>query len=320
MKYKDLINIIGSSIDNNSTSKILKNYNLFNLESKKSFNRNPLAKTCFSNNSKLGIFAEFLNPIQIKSHNLSLLQFENIQESDLVLASLKFLAVENTDQLVFGIKKNWSLDELSKTLGSPIRELFDFLYFEFHKNNLQFDVKFEDHKEIRSICISIPSYQFSLAVKRSKGFQLIKSYKFESTSIKKELTVKKDIILKRWEEGLLDFIEAFEEEINDDSLNDQEKKFVQIQIKKRKVLNESFNAIISDYINRISLFTEMEIKHQSLLLAKEIILKFNKINIKYNSIQTGEREDICSFINTSIKLLGVKLHQNEDITYQWRRW
>ena len=54
---------------------------------------------------------------------------------------------------------------------------------------------------------------------------------------------------------------------------------------------------------------------------KELVLSLNKLNeIQSNYIATGEREDLCEFIDSCIIASGIDLEDYEDLTFEWREW
>lgn len=53
---------------------------------------------------------------------------------------------------------------------------------------------------------------------------------------------------------------------------------------------------------------------------KEVVMAFNRLNEKYQHIDTLEREELCRFIDLVISTSGFELEEGEDVTEEWRHW
>lgn len=53
---------------------------------------------------------------------------------------------------------------------------------------------------------------------------------------------------------------------------------------------------------------------------KKAVTALNKLNAKYNHIETMEREELCDFISLAVASTGYVLEDDEDVTYEWREW
>jgi hypothetical protein len=54
---------------------------------------------------------------------------------------------------------------------------------------------------------------------------------------------------------------------------------------------------------------------------KKIVMALNSINDKHNGfIETMEREELCDFINTIVRMTGLEIEPTIDLTEQWREW
>lgn len=86
--------------------------------------------------------------------------------------------------------------------------------------------------------------------------------------------------------------------------------------------NENINAsekALNAYIQKINGLGETPTQKKLLSLVKEVILKFNNFNEKYDFfIETMEREELVEYILSVAELAG--LETVEDITEQWREW
>lgn len=86
--------------------------------------------------------------------------------------------------------------------------------------------------------------------------------------------------------------------------------------------NENINAsekALNAYIHKINGLGGTPTQKKLLSLVKEVILKFNKFNEKYDFfIETMEREELVEYILAVAELAG--LETVEDITEQWREW
>lgn len=86
--------------------------------------------------------------------------------------------------------------------------------------------------------------------------------------------------------------------------------------------NENINAsekALNSYIQKINGLGDTPTQKNLSSLVKEVILKFNKLNEKYDYfIETIEREELAEYILTVAELAG--LETGEDISEQWREW
>ncbi|MEH7749551.1 hypothetical protein V7659_31790, partial [Neobacillus drentensis] len=86
--------------------------------------------------------------------------------------------------------------------------------------------------------------------------------------------------------------------------------------------NESINAsekALNAYIQKINGLGDTPTQKKLSSLVKKVILKFNKINEKYDYfIETMEREELAEYILSVAELTG--LETGDDITEQWREW
>lgn len=83
---------------------------------------------------------------------------------------------------------------------------------------------------------------------------------------------------------------------------------------------EATNTILNDFIDQMSIATQEKKASKVLSTVKKAVVALNKLNDKYNHIETMEREELCDFIFSVVKSTGYVLEENEDITYEWRQW
>ena len=53
---------------------------------------------------------------------------------------------------------------------------------------------------------------------------------------------------------------------------------------------------------------------------KKVVEKLNELNEEFEFIETGEREDLCEWIDLVIKSTGHNLDEYEDLTEDYREW
>jgi hypothetical protein len=86
--------------------------------------------------------------------------------------------------------------------------------------------------------------------------------------------------------------------------------------------NENINAVekaLEGYIQKINGLNENPPQKNLKSCVKEIIIKVNKLNEKFDYfIETTEREELVEFIVSVAELAGLEVE--EDITEQWREW
>ena len=55
--------------------------------------------------------------------------------------------------------------------------------------------------------------------------------------------------------------------------------------------------------------------------AKAFTRAFNKINRRYEScVETSEREELCAFVDQTLRATGLTMPEGFDITFEWRDW
>ena len=81
------------------------------------------------------------------------------------------------------------------------------------------------------------------------------------------------------------------------------------------------NYILDEFIQNLESY-EMELTRKNAKSeVKELVEKLNQLHkIQENYIETGEREDLCIFINNCLEASGIKLAKHEDWTIEWRYW
>lgn len=104
------------------------------------------------------------------------------------------------------------------------------------------------------------------------------------------------------------------DEFEDGEIDFSNVKFnIQIIEESSQILNE-FKITLSKYdgnLDPASIISEVNILVESL----------NNLSRKHdNFIETGEREDLCLWIDQQIKNSGYKLKENEDLTFEKREW
>ncbi|WP_218973875.1 hypothetical protein [Paenibacillus sp. BGI2013] len=54
---------------------------------------------------------------------------------------------------------------------------------------------------------------------------------------------------------------------------------------------------------------------------EEVVVSFNEMNEANGYfIETMEREELADFIDKAARLVGLDIHEDEDITEEWREW
>ena len=54
---------------------------------------------------------------------------------------------------------------------------------------------------------------------------------------------------------------------------------------------------------------------------EEVVVAFNEMNENHDYfIETMEREELADFIHQAARLAGLDIHEEEDITEEWREW
>ncbi len=93
------------------------------------------------------------------------------------------------------------------------------------------------------------------------------------------------------------------------------------QLKFNKELFSESTEVLNLFKNDLAKINGSEHPKKVELVVKELTLKLNKLSRKYdNFIATGEREDLCSWINHLIVESGYELQKNQDLTIHHREW
>lgn len=79
-------------------------------------------------------------------------------------------------------------------------------------------------------------------------------------------------------------------------------------------------AALNDFLSELNRIHGVPTHEQVLGAIKNVVLKFNKLNKKYDDyIDTMEREELCEFFDKAIADTGFQLPE-KDLTEEWREW
>jgi hypothetical protein len=136
----------------------------------------------------------------------------------------------------------------------------------------------------------------------------IQNYKTEQTLIEMEFTtLKSQLPTKEWR------IEM-EEDQKDDDLDPDEIKF-------NEVILTTVDSILNNYISDMESLAPNNVTEESIKKEiKKVVLALNDFDEIRHFIDTGQREDLCEFIDKVITATGYKIPDHEDYTLEWRAW
>lgn len=79
--------------------------------------------------------------------------------------------------------------------------------------------------------------------------------------------------------------------------------------------------LLKDYIQTLSELTKEKKATGIYSSIKKIVTALNKLNDKHDGfIETLEREELCDFINNIVRVAGLTIEANIDLTEEWREW
>lgn len=106
--------------------------------------------------------------------------------------------------------------------------------------------------------------------------------------------------------------EQLDEDLADEDMDDNEIKYTHNLLNKADALLEDFAAQLSNL--------KTPAKSNVLEVVKDFVLKLNDLTRDNSFIETGEREDLCDFIDQAVTIAGLELDPEEDISFEWRKW
>lgn len=143
---------------------------------------------------------------------------------------------------------------------------------------------------------------FSLAFCNSK------KHKIDNQLMKTEfITLKSELPTKEWRKEM-------EEDLKDEDLTPDEIKFNEDIL---KTADSILNKFLLDMNNLDKTNVTEEIVKREI---KKVVLALNDYDKTKPFIDTGQREDLCEFIDKAIAATGYKLPETEDYTLEWREW
>ena len=80
------------------------------------------------------------------------------------------------------------------------------------------------------------------------------------------------------------------------------------------------NLALDSFLDKIKTATAERKANKITTAIKEIVIAFNKLNEKYQHVDTMEREELCSFIDLAVRTSGFEIEEGEDLTEEWRAW
>lgn len=111
----------------------------------------------------------------------------------------------------------------------------------------------------------------------------------------------------------IEWRERLKEELADEELSKDEIKY------NEGMLDET-DHLITDFIKDLSDLNGNNNRDSILSVVKKFVFKLNDLNTDQNYFETGEREDICDFVDKAVTKAGLKLEEFEDVTEEWREW
>lgn len=78
------------------------------------------------------------------------------------------------------------------------------------------------------------------------------------------------------------------------------------------------NVVLDSYINNLRELKSNTTTIEIMKCVKEVVIKLNEINGKYDYIDTMERQELYEFIKEAARIVG--LESEVDITEEWREW
>jgi len=79
--------------------------------------------------------------------------------------------------------------------------------------------------------------------------------------------------------------------------------------------------LLKEYVVNLANLTSKKKATNIYNSAKKVVTSLNKINAKNNGfVETMEREELCEFINTVIRVTGFEVDKDVDLTEEWREW
>ena len=78
---------------------------------------------------------------------------------------------------------------------------------------------------------------------------------------------------------------------------------------------------LDQFINQLMAIQEKQDAEQTMKSVEEVVVAFNEMNENHDYfIETMEREELADFIHQAARLAGLDIHEEEDITEEWREW
>jgi hypothetical protein len=111
----------------------------------------------------------------------------------------------------------------------------------------------------------------------------------------------------------IEWRKEMEEDQKDEDISPEEIKF-------NEVILGTVDSILINYISGmeslVTHVTEELVKEE----IKKVVLALNDFDKTRHFIDTGQREDLCVFIDKVITATGYKIPDDKDYTLEWREW
>ncbi|MGG4398904.1 hypothetical protein ABEW61_02160 [Paenibacillus amylolyticus] len=78
---------------------------------------------------------------------------------------------------------------------------------------------------------------------------------------------------------------------------------------------------LDTYLHQLIALQETKNPEHIMKAVEEVVVTFNVMNEENDYfIETMEREELADFIDKAARLVGLDIHEDEDITEEWREW
>lgn len=78
---------------------------------------------------------------------------------------------------------------------------------------------------------------------------------------------------------------------------------------------------LDTYLHQLIALQETKDFERMIKAVEEVVVRFNEMNEANGYfIETMEREELADFIDKAVRLAGLDIQENEDITEEWREW
>ena len=199
----------------------------------------------------------------------------------------------------FQLKFGDSYEETVKKIGVKSTEKSKtakggYLFY-YYTGISQLLVYTDDDKKLESVIVRVMEQLDQKRLERKKKFKEL-SKLINTDNIGKIQKLKEDLLTEEWRIRLKEDDPSFTE----------------------KNIQLSETALI-EFIDSVIKATEEEKANKILAAVKKVVVTFNKLNDKYEFIDTMEREELVDFIIKIVELTGFKV-EGADITDEWREW